>query len=73
MSYDAVALDNVVALYFLLLLVSRNSFAHNLVSGWNKSWVDAPTISDVEVALPNSNNCPQRLKGFGTMVAQHPP
>jgi hypothetical protein len=44
-------------------------FAHNLVAWWNKPWIDAPTIGDIEITVPCSNNCPQRFKGLRTVVA----
>ena len=47
-------------------------FAHNMVFWSNKTGVNFPSICDIKIALPTTNNLPQWLKCFCTMVSQYP-
>lgn len=65
------------------LYSSHVGFTHNLIAIWNKSWINTPTIGDIEVTLPLLNDRlaplwaiasrygdrPQGGKRFGTMAA----
>lgn len=48
------------------------SLADDLITVWNKTWIDLPPVGDIEVALPLLNNPPQWSKGLSAMVSQHP-
>ncbi len=80
MFFDVDVPDNDVSVCFLLAFGKplrvynpcHVSFADDVVSWFDKTRVNLPSVSYIKLALPKSNNVPQRLKCFCAVVSQYP-